>query len=238
MDGDSYAYSARPTRNPFRYLLAVWRATRDLSNTHEVAIVEIGFARSRLGRRFARWNVLVDALSADPRTAPALEKRREFGPVDLDALAGLPEGSLGSVFARHCRARELNPNLVDIPGDSAEDWALRHLYSTHDLWHVATGWGNDEPGEIGLGGFYVAQLDAPFFPFLLGLIMLNTALRAPGSLRERMDALVAGYTLGQRAQPLFGLDWASLWTLPLEEVRHRLGLEEAQIVGEGILRAA
>jgi ubiquinone biosynthesis protein COQ4 len=238
MGEQPYAYSGRPTRNPFRFGLAVWRWTRDIGNTDEAAIVEIGFARSRLARRFARWNVVVDALVADPRTAPALEERREFGPVDLDSLACLPDGSLGSVFASHCQARKLNPNLVEIPGDTAIDWVVRHLYGTHDLWHVTTGWGNDEPGEIGLGGFYVAQLPAPFFPFVLGLILFNTALFAPGTLRERMDALVAGYSLGRRAEPLFGLDWDSLWSLPLEEVRRRLGLEQAQIVGEGILRAA
>jgi ubiquinone biosynthesis protein Coq4 len=238
MSDPTYAFSARPTRNPFRYMLALWRGMRDLTNTEEIAIVEIGFARSRLGRRFARWNVVVDALAADPRTAGALAERREFGPLDLDALAELPEGSLGNAFARHCRARNLNPNLVDIPGDSAVDWLLRHLYGTHDLWHVATGWGNDEPGEIGLGGFYIAQVPAPFFPFILGLILFNTALFAPGRLHERMDALTAGYRLGRRAEPLFGLDWESLWPLPLEEVRRRLGLEDAQIVGEGVLRAA
>ncbi len=34
---------------------------------------------------------------------------------------------------------------------------LNHLYQTHDIWHVVTGWGNDLPGEVGLGGFYSAQ---------------------------------------------------------------------------------
>ncbi len=52
-----YHYTAEPTRNPLRYLRAVWRLVlRDPeTTTDEAAIVEMGFARSKLGRRFARW---------------------------------------------------------------------------------------------------------------------------------------------------------------------------------------
>ena len=39
---EEHAYSGRPTRNPLRFLLALWRTVRDPSNTAEVAIVEIG----------------------------------------------------------------------------------------------------------------------------------------------------------------------------------------------------
>ena len=66
-----YTYSTQPTRNPFRYMLALWRSAKDPTNTHEVAIVEMGFARSRLGRRFANWESVLEALRRDPRTAPA-----------------------------------------------------------------------------------------------------------------------------------------------------------------------
>ena len=235
---EEHAYSGRPTRNPFRFLLALWRTMRDPSRTDEVAIVEIGFARSRLGRRFARWQTVLSALSLDAQSAPALAERREFGPVDLDALGRLPGGTLGRVFADHCRARSLNPNLVHIAGDGEEDWLLRHLYGTHDVWHVATGWGNDETGEVGLGAFYLGQLEAPFFVFLLALLMLNTVFVAPSTLRDRMDALAAGYAHGRQTQPLFGTDWEALWEVPLDEVRRRFGLEGARIVGEGIRSAA
>ena len=43
---NSYQYTSNPTRNPFRWLLACWRVSRDLTNTNEAAIVEIGFSRS------------------------------------------------------------------------------------------------------------------------------------------------------------------------------------------------
>jgi ubiquinone biosynthesis protein Coq4 len=235
---DGYAYSSRSTRNPFRFLRALWRSVRDPSRTDEVAIVEIGFARSRLGRRFARWEDLLARLDADPRTAPMARSRRRFGPLDLAALSTLPEGSLGRIFSEHCRARGIDPNLIHVSGEDAVDRLLDRLFASHDLWHVATGWGNDETGEVGLGAFYIAQLEAPFFVFLLALIFLNTTFVAPASLRPRMDAFVAGYRLGRRAEPFFAADWDTLFELPLAEVRRRLGVADAEIVGEGILAAA
>ena len=94
---DDYAYPAAPTRNPLRYLLAVWRTVRGdpSENTEEAAIVEMGFARSRLGRRFARWEEMADALRRDARTSEAMAARRPFGPIDVAPLASLPMGTLG-----------------------------------------------------------------------------------------------------------------------------------------------
>jgi ubiquinone biosynthesis protein Coq4 len=238
MAASPYAYSTTPTRNPFRFLLAVWRSLRDPADTREVAIVEMGFARSRLGRRFARWEEVIEALRSDPRTAPALRERRPCEPIDLEALARLPEGTLGRVFSAHCRARDLNPNLGHIPPESEVDWLLHHLIQRHDVWHVVTGWGNDEIGESGLGAFYVAQLaGTPFFGFLLSLLGLSTILRRK-SFGEFMDAVVAGYEMGKRAEPLFGVDWSALWGTPLAELRTRFGIAGERLLGEGIRAAA
>jgi ubiquinone biosynthesis protein Coq4 len=198
----------------------------------------MGFARSRLGRRFARWEEVVEALRSDPRTAPALRERRPCEPIDLAALARLPEGTLGRVFSAHCRARGLNPNLGHIPPESEVDWLLHHLIQRHDVWHVVTGWGNDEIGESGLGAFYLAQLAAPtFFGFLLSLLGLSTVLRRR-SFGEFMDALVAGYEMGKRAEPLFGVDWSALWGTQLAELRTRFGIAGERLLGEGIRAAA
>jgi ubiquinone biosynthesis protein COQ4 len=233
-----FAYSTKPTRNPLRYVLAVWRALRDPTDTYEVAIVEMGFARSRLGRRFARWDEVIERLRRDPRTRPALEARRPCGAIDLDELARKPEGTLGRVFAEHCRARGLNPNLGYIPPEGEIDWMLHHIALTHDVWHVVTGWGNDLAGEYGLGGFYMGQLGAPaFFGYLLGIASLSTALRRRSFL-EFMDAITAGYEMGKRAEPLFGSDWSTLWDASLRDVRARFGLTGAGVVGAGIRTAA
>jgi ubiquinone biosynthesis protein COQ4 len=240
MESAEYAYRAEPTRNPFRYALAVWRLVRNdpTESTPEAAIVELGFARSRLGRRFARWEETVAHLKKDPRTAAAFRERRAFGPIVLEDLETLPAGTLGRVFADHCRARKIDPNLVHVPPEGEVGFLLNHLYQTHDIWHVVTGWGNDLPGEVGVAGFYLSQFGSPtFFGYMLALVCLNVISRR-ADLDAVISSLTSGYRAGEQAQPLFGLDWNELWDVPLAEVRERYGVVPAEVVGEGILAAA
>lgn len=240
MQASEYAYSATPTRNPFRYARALWRLVlKDPERTTpEAAIVEIGFARSRRGRRFARWDQTLAILAKNPQTARALVERRAFGPIVLDDLDALPEGTLGRVFVDHCRARQIDPNLIQIPPDDEVGWFLNHLYQTHDIWHVVTGWGNDLIGEVGLGGFYCGQLRSPtFFGFMLAIIMMNVIYRR-ADLDVILDAFTAGYRAGKHAEPLFGTSWDELWTMPVDDVRARFATDRAAISGEGIQAAA
>lgn len=239
MDATGYGYTARPTRNPLRYARSVWRLIREdpSGTTDDAAIVEIGFARSRWGRRFARWEEAVEVLKRDPRTAEALSAARVFGRIDLAVLEGHPPGSLGRVFAEHCRSRGIDPNLVQIPPDGEVGWLLNTLYQTHDIWHVVTGWGNDLEGEVGLGAFYAAQLGSPaFFGYMLSLVFLNVVWRR-ADLDSVFAAISSGYRAGKSASPLMSVDWNDCWAEPLCEIRERLGLEPAEI-GEGILAAA
>lgn len=240
MEAIKYGYSARPTRNPLRYLLAVWRLIRNdpATQVKEAAIVEMGFVRSRLGRRFARWEEVAATLKTDPRTAASFRTRKAFGPILVDDLQRLPEGTLGRVFAGHCQARGLEPNLVHVEPTGEIGWMLNHLFQTHDIWHVFTGWGNDLPGEFGLGGFYCAQLRSPaFFGYMVALLLLNVVMRR-GNLAEIFDAFTAGYRSGKCAQPLWGLDWDELWEVPIADLRMRFGIDQEGIVGEGVLAAA
>jgi ubiquinone biosynthesis protein Coq4 len=240
MTSVDYHFSERPTRNPFRYLLAVWRLIRHdpETTTPEAAIVEMGFARSKLGRRFARWEEAVEFLKADPRTAPAMSARKAFGPILLADLDSLPEGTLGRVFADHCRARELDPNLIHVPPDGEIGWMLNHLYQTHDIWHVLTGWGNDLSGEVGLAGFYSAQFGSPpFFGYMLALILLNTIMRR-ASVAEIFEAFSLGFQAGKRTQPLFGVEWDELWLVPVGELRTRFEIDQTAVIGEGVRAAA
>ncbi len=230
-----YAYSAHAPRNPLRTLLALWRALRDPANTNEVARVQLALLRSRTLRRFVRPDELVSALRRDPRTAARLRALAPFPPIDLRALARLPQGSFGRAVSDQLEPRGLDPNLVDFPAGGEEERVLQHLYASHDLWHVATGWGNDLAGEAGIGGFYAAQLGSPaFFAVLHALLLLNAVFFQPSALPERNDAFAAGWEAGRRAEPLFGVDWPSLYALPLAEARAQLGLGGARIVGEGV----
>jgi ubiquinone biosynthesis protein COQ4 len=244
MPASEHVFSAESTRNPFRYALAVWRFLRSDTDDNiipEVAIIEIGFARSRFGRRLARWEVVLDRLRNDPATELAIAEKQVGAPIDLDFLESLEEGSLGQVFAEHCRNRGINPNLIDVPVEQESDWLLNHLFQSHDIWHVLTGWSNDEVGEVGLAGFYCGQLGSPpFFVFLLSLIFLKKVMRKNNDIDEHLSALCSGYRSGRAAKPLVGIDWSTRWELPLDEQRRLLEIdsEEAGDYGQGIMARA
>jgi ubiquinone biosynthesis protein Coq4 len=133
----------------------------------------------------------------------------------------------------------LNPNIFR-PAEvkSLEDYAVVHITETHDIWHVVTGFGNDEPGEIGLVAFYCSHTGASIFVLLLAVMTLNTALFSHDKLHERFDALVEGWNAGKRAQPLFGIDWNTQWHRPIDELRQELKLPASVDAGIGILATA
>ncbi|HVV87000.1 MAG TPA: Coq4 family protein [Kofleriaceae bacterium] len=148
--------------------------------------------------------------------------------VDLPRLRALPDGTFGRETARFLDARGLDP--ADLPKRAAGDaraWLRAHLYESHDLWHVVTGFDTDVAGELGLQAFYLAQLPGRLAAAILAIAMTNTFLYAFDERDARMDAVVRGWQLGKTARPLLAVRWADLWELPLAEVRARLGLGDA-----------
>jgi len=244
MPAQEYAYSALATKNPFRYALALWRFMRSKTDDDiisEVAIIEIGFARSRFGRRLARWEETIDFLEETIGLDKSMLEKASIGPIVVEQLETLPFGTLGQVFAEHCRNRGIDPNLVNVPLEEESDWLLNHLFQTHDIWHVMTGWANDEIGEVGLAGFYCGQLRSPpFFIFLYSLIMLKKVLGRGPQIDDFIRAFCSGYESGRRAMPLFGINWADYWDAPLAEMRENFSIESggASEFGEGILAEA
>ena len=233
----SYKYTANPTRNPFRWLLACWRVSRDMTNTNEAAIVEIGFSRSWFGRRISGWQTVTLELQKSEQHNSAISKRERLGFVDIAKLGELDAGTLGRALAVQCTRKAIDPNLVHIDTDTDVDFVMAHVFETHDIWHVVTGWGNDEEGEVGLGGFYIAQLQLPLIALMLSLVFLNTVLSKPESLKPRMDALTNGYQMGKTARDLFDVDWRRNFSRSLHEIRQEYEIVQ-EIVGEGILRDA
>ena len=97
---------------------------------------------------------------------------------------------------------------------------------------------DDEPGEIGVVAFYCAQTGASIFLLLLSVVMLNTTLFSQHKIAERFDALCEGWQAGKQAKALFGIDWASQWHRPIEEIRRELNLPQEVHAGVGIFAVA
>lgn len=168
---------------------------------------------------------LVGQIAAEnPAVDRALNERHRIE-IDLAALRKLPEGTLGRVFADNMTAAGLDPDaLPDLPSPDRSSYFRAHLYETHDVWHAVTGFGMDQWGEIGLQAFYLAQIGGGLPSLLLAVGFLRVALYEMDQGRHLMDGIVRGYDMGRRAKPFFGVHWDELWSVPLVEVRGRLGI--------------
>ena len=169
---------------------------------------------------------VVNELSLDAACARAFVERPRVGAIDLRALAKLPDGTLGHEFAAHMLRAGLDPSALPTLEAHDDDTYLRaHLYETHDIWHAVTGFHTDVAGELGLQAFYLAQIPSRLSSAILAGGFINTVAYAFTERDARMRQVVRGWILGKRAKNFFGVDWASLWSTPLEDVRAQLGVE-------------
>lgn len=206
---------------PLRIARAALVLVRDPNRLDDV----IGMA-DQLGK-----SPVVDAIVRHLEQLPggrAVLAERPRVDLDLPRLRALPDGTFGREAARFLDERGLDP--ADLPHRPAGDdraWVQAHLYETHDLWHVVTGFHTDVAGELGLQAFYLAQFPARLAALILSIGLANTLLFAFDDRDARMDAIARGWQLGRAARPFLGVRWNELWTLPLAEVRARLGVTPA-----------
>lgn len=233
-------YIHKRTRNPVLVARAAWRLVKNLGATREATILEDYFSRAQWMKKYSRWDLVGERFLPGDLSEQQLGDLPRLTYLDLDKLgSSCAPGTLGHTVATHMRKCGLNPNIFrPAQVSSKEDYAVVHITETHDIWHVVTGFGNDEPGEIGVIAFYCSNTGASIFVLLLAAALLNTALFNHGKLTERFDALTEGWLAGKRAKPLFGIDWASQWHRPIEQVRRELELPSHVESGVGIFADA
>jgi ubiquinone biosynthesis protein COQ4 len=169
---------------------------------------------------------IVEQLAASsPAIAHALDERHRIH-VDIPSLRKLPEGTLGRTFAEHMIANNLDPSaLPKLSSDDRNTFFRAHLYETHDIWHVVTGYTTDLVGELGLQAFYLAQIPGPLPALLVSVGFLRMGIYDQELTIPFMDAIVHGWRMGRSAPPLFGVRWDEMWQLPVSEVRQRLEID-------------
>lgn len=186
------------------------------------------------GGRDDGW--IIERMRAHPEGREILTERRPLPPgiLEPERLAGLPEGSLGHAYWRHCREHGLDPKLIsvesekvarEIPVTEEHRFVYDRHRDSHDFWHVLTGYGTDMAGEAGIIAWTYGQTGNKAY----GLICLLNALMC--TWRGRPDVFRTvwrGYRHGVRSPLLLAVDWGRYLHRPIEAVRRELGLEVAR----------
>lgn len=230
--------SPRQWYRPLVALRAVRALLKDPEDTGKVFVAIRAMSGPSDARNFQRFE-------ASEMGRTILAERRSLIDLlnDRDALARMPEGSLGRRYLNFVQGENLTADgLVaasEEPGEREEFTDAQRLYSDrirdmHDLWHVTAGYGRDGLGELSLLAFSYAQLGN------LGIAMIIWFGARAGS-KDYPKAGVwravrEGYRLGRRATWWAAEDWEALLPLPIEEVRRRLGAEKPLAYREAVAR--
>ena len=204
-----------------RALVALGRVLRNPEETDQVLVfstyINAGANHDRL-----------EMFYGDPRGRKLFEEKRALDShtVDLDALAALPEGTLGRAYATFMKSHGLTPNVFDGAPEDVHDrraaYVIQRMRQTHDLWHVVTNAETDPAGEVALQAFTFAQVRAPS----TGILAALGTLRGLRYTRQIVRDVLELYRLGQKADKLPVFAWEDHWATPLVEVRRLLGLPE------------
>ena len=177
-----------------------------------------------------------DAVNA--RISPEVEARLAdvrgyLPPIDVAALAKLPEGSFGRAYADHMIGHELTPFGVSEGFDPEmlrrNTFAARYAV-THDIFHVLLGFDMKLPGEMGVLAFAVAQGYASVQKLGLALALVLYPLLAPLEAGRTFRCFREGWRLGRAAKFMLGVRFEEWWERPLAEVRGDLGLPASPAV--------
>jgi ubiquinone biosynthesis protein COQ4 len=152
---------------------------------------------------------------------------------DREALARLPEGTLGRTYLAFVEREKISADGImragregmtnEAPMPPPLDWVHTRMRDTHDLWHAAVGYSGDVLGETALLAFTFAQTWNPAIGLILAIGMSKTG-NAPGGGAAARRTIRDGFRRGREAAWLPEQEWESLLALPLDEVRRRLSL--------------
>ena len=217
---------------PLRALRAARAVAADPDDLPQVfTIIEAlsGDTLARITRRMCADSTGARLISTRPDIVELL--------ADRDALARLPDGSLGRAYLAFVEREKISADgireaaaqgMIRVSSMPAPlDWTSARLRDTHDLWHAATGYSGDVLGETALLAFTLAQTWNPGIALIIA-IGISKTFGLPDATRTILD----GFRRGLAAKWLPAQDWESLLALPLAEVRRRLALEMPAVYRE------
>lgn len=166
--------------------------------------------------------------------------RHYADPVELSALAAMPEGSLGREYWRFLTVNKLEKNLATnyrvfhealeqngmLNGMPPEiKYATLRGFQLHDLMHVITGYDATPLGEIALQAFCLAQQKSLYFSTWIATVTARMAFIDPNSQAPLMDAISDGWTRGRKARNIMMREWEREFSRPVVDIRNEFQIE-------------
>lgn len=171
-------------------------------------------ARSATGRRL---------LEAKPNLVPLLS--------DREALAALPDGSLGRAYLDFVEAEGITADGLVAASAGARErslegdylWIKDWLRDSHDLWHTVLGYKGDLVGEAALLAFSHYETGNLGVGLIAALAWFKLGRVTDPDLGAR-ETVVDGRRIAKRAAWFLDVPWHEWLGRPLADVRRDLGI--------------
>jgi ubiquinone biosynthesis protein COQ4 len=158
---------------------------------------------------------------AEGRRLLAERPRLNARTISLATLGALPTRSLGRAYAAYFDANGLTP--FDPPRlnvETAEDYVATRLREVHDVFHVVTGYGTDDIGELELQWFNCGNLGWGPLPILVFVASFALGrMTKYGGLWSVCKRARAAYRRGRRSRVLASLFWEDYWHTPVRDLQ-------------------
>jgi ubiquinone biosynthesis protein COQ4 len=158
---------------------------------------------------------------AEGRRLLAERPRLNTKTVSLGELAALPDQSLGRAYAAYFAQNEIIPfDPPQLPVSTAQDYVATRLRETHDVFHVVTGYGTDDIGELELQWFNFGNLGRGPLPILVIVASFFMGrMTKYGGLLAVCRRARAAYRRGRRSRTLASVVWEDYWHMPVRELQ-------------------
>jgi ubiquinone biosynthesis protein COQ4 len=188
------------------------------ANPFYARLLHLSFDReiyARLARR----------MRENPEQRRVLEERRTIpgDGWDLQALAKLPEGTLGHAYARYYADNGIEPFTFEFPLEDDVDVLNKRYRETHDIHHIVTGYGIDAVGEIEIQAFYYGNLGFRHAAFIM-LTSMFVAECHGWKFWRHIGKLRAAYLRGKASPLILGIHFDEMWEQPVTDVAQLLRL--------------
>ena len=147
--------------------------------------------------------------------------RLDASSISLASLRELPPRSLGYAYASYFEEHDITPfHPPKLPVETDEDYVATRLRDVHDVFHVVTGYGTDDIGELELQWFNLGNLGWGPLPLLVIVASFFMGrMTKYGGLWPVWKRARAAYRRGRQSRALASVVWEDYWSLPVREVR-------------------
>jgi ubiquinone biosynthesis protein COQ4 len=225
MTSTSAASLTDTRRHPIAAYRAVRRLMQNREDTRQVFLLIDALRGKTTLRQLAKFRATEFGRKA------LADRRRLFDRLeDWDTLKALPAGTLGRAYYEFMASENLSAaglaKISTIPQSEDEQiWFRERGREMHDLLHIVTGYGRDPLGEASLVAFSYAQTGQLGFAVISLFAARRISQARPGQPIRR--TIFEGYRRGRRAKWLWGADWETLLSRPVEEIRQQYAVPPA-----------